>query len=156
MFTGDNSIADIVQDINCVENGILLEMSAQHAFGNLGWGIAMRMENGVCIYAIKTFRKKIRFYWMTVGDGTELYFSSASGHASPSPALCAHNLAVCYVVHACGAAVFNSLFQRDPDIIGSMAGSYVLPIFPADDDFVIPYFQRRLFEEQSRFCIIAS
>ena len=62
------------------------------------------MENGVCHDFIKTFSDEIYFHRPGVGDGTELHFSAASGHELPSPALCTLNLAVCAVVHACGAS----------------------------------------------------
>ena len=88
------------------------------------------------------------------GDGTELHFYTASGHKLPSPALCALHLAVCAVANACGAAdVFKKLFEHDLDIVGPISGSYTLPTDPASDDFVIPYFERRLFEESA--CVSA-
>ena len=145
MFTGGNSIARTVQNINCVENGILLEMNVRQAFGNLRWGVVTRMENDRWRYFIKAFSEDVHFFRPGVGDGTELHFSSASGYAAPSPALCALHLAVCAVAHACGAA-------EVPDIIGTIAGSCALPTFPGEDDFVIPYFERRLFGEKSRLC----
>ena len=66
------------------------------------------MENGVCHYFIKTFRKGIHFQRPRVGDRTELYFSSASGHNPASPVLCTLHLAVCAVAHACGAIVSST------------------------------------------------
>ncbi|CAG8689574.1 12785_t:CDS:2 [Acaulospora colombiana] len=62
--------------------------------------------------------------------------------------LCALHLAVCAVASACGAAnVFDKLFEHDPDIVGPVAGHYTLPTDPISDRFIIPYFERRLFEE---------
>ena len=151
MFTGDDSIADIVKEnINSVENGILLQTDVHRAFGTLGWGIETEEENGVYKYYIKRFRKKIQFFRPGVGDGTELHFSTASGHKPPSPALCALHLKVCTVAHACSAAgVFHDLFKHDPDIIGRVAGSSELPTDPTLDDFMISYLERRLFEESA-------
>ena len=150
MFTGDNTISTLVDDINCVENGILLDVYVHRAFGDLRWGIETRMENGVCRYFIKTFRTGIYFQRPGVGDGTELRFSTASGHQLPSPAVCALHLAVCAVAHACDAAdIFDQLFEHDPDIVGPAAGSFTLPTDPASDGFVIPYLERRLFEESA-------
>jgi len=151
LFTGDDSIADIVKEnINSVENGILLEWNVHWAFGNLGWGIETKNENSVYKYYIKTFRKRIYFSRPGVGNGTELHFSTTSGHKLPSPALCTLHLKVCAVAHACGAArVFSHLFEHDPDIIGPAAGSSELPTDPTFDSFMIPYLERRLFEESA-------
>lgn len=76
------------------------------------------------------------------------------GHPLPSPSLCALHLAVsamaCAMAHACGAAgIFKRLFEHDMDIVGPVAGSYALPSDPTTDDFVIPYLERRLFEESA-------
>ncbi|SRR5258706_12881245 len=147
MFTGDTKIQDILHDINAVENGILLETNAHVAFGNLKWGIETKTENGNCRYFIKAFGN-VFFYPQGVGTGTELRFSNESGHNPPDPDLCALHLAVCAVASACGAAdVFEKLFENDPDIIGPVSGQYTLPTDPTSDDFVVPYFERRLVEE---------
>ena len=148
MFTGDTHIQDILSDINVVENGILLHHDVHKAFGDLAWGIRTETENGVCRYFIKTFRPRIYFQRQGVGNETELYLSTASGHRLPNPKVCALHLAVCAVASACGTAnVFKELFEHDPDIVGPVAGQHTLPTDPASDRFVIPYFERRLFEE---------
>jgi hypothetical protein len=145
MFTGDTQIQHIVQDINVVENGILLEANVHRAFGNLRWGIETQTQNGICRYSIKAFRRGIP----GVTTGTELHFSDESGLNPPNPDLCRLHLAVCEVAHACGAAeVFDKLFEHDPDIIGPVAGQYTLPADPTSDRFVISYFERRLCEER--------
>src|SRR5258706_4385229 len=147
MFTGDTKIQDILHDINAVENGILLEKNAHTAFGGLEWGIETRTEKGVCRYFIKTFGD-VGFIRQEVGSGTELHFSSDSGHNPPDPDICALHLAVCAVGSACGAAdVFDELFEHDPDIIGPVSDQYTLPTDPTSDDYVVPYFERRLVEE---------
>ena len=147
-FTG-SMISTIIQDINCVENGILLQRDVHRAFGNLAWGIETRMENGAYRYFIKTF-KRVFFIRSGVGNGTELHFVIRSGHPLPSPSLCALHLAVCAMAHACGAAdIFKKLFEHDMDIVGPIAGPYTLPSDPTTDNFLIPYLERRLFEESA-------
>ena len=149
MFTGDTKIQNILQDINVVENGILLQHDVHAAFGNLKWGIETKMENGNYRYFIKSFRD-VFFYRPEVGTGTELHFSSESGHNPPHPDLCALHFAVCAVASACGAAnVFDALFEHDPDpdVVSPVAGQYTLPTDPTLDSPVIPCSERRLFEE---------
>ena len=149
MFTGDVKIRNILNDINTVENGILLEPHVYTAFGDLAWGIETKTENGIRHYFIKTFRRSIYFQRPGVRSGTELHFSNDSGHNPPDPDLCALHLAVCAVASACGAAeAFNKLFEHDPDIIGPISGQYTLPTDPMSDDFAIPYLERRLYEER--------
>ena len=147
MFTGDTKVQDLLQDINAVENGILLQHDAHVAFRGLRWGIETRTENGICRYFIKGFGH-VSFVRQGVGSGTELHFSSDSGHSLPNPDICALHLAVCEVAAACGAAdVFDKLFEHDPDTIGPLSGGYTLPTDPTSDGIVVPYFERRLFEE---------
>ena len=147
MFTGDTKIQHILHDINVAENGILLQHDVHTAFGDFRWGIETKTEIGNCRYFIKEFRAAF-FYRPEVGTGTELHFSSESGHRPPHPDLCALHLAVCAVASACGATkVFDKLFEHDPDIVGPVAGQYTLPTDPILDRFVVPYFERRLFEE---------
>ena len=149
IFTGDTKIENIVRDINVVENGILLEKNVHAAFGDLDWGMETKTGDGVCHYFIKAFRS-VYFQRPGVETGTELHFSNESGLNPPSPDLCALHLAVCAVASACGVAdVFNDLFEDDPDIIGPVSGEYTLPTDPTSDDFLIPYFERRLYEEES-------
>ena len=151
IFTGDNFIAHIAEEsISSVENGILLEANVHQAFGDFAWAIEVKEENGVYKYFIKTFHEWVHFSRPGVGDGTELHLSTVSGHKLPSPALCALHLNVCAVAHACGAAhVFDGLFEHDPDIIGPAAASSELPTDPTFDDYMIPYLERRLFEESA-------
>jgi hypothetical protein len=150
MFTGDTKIQGILQDINVIENGILLQHDVHVAFGNLAWGIETKTQNGNCRYFIKAFRCGIYFQRPGVTTGTELQFSDESGHNPPNPDMCRLHLAVRAVAHACGAAaVFDKLFEHDPDIIGPVAGQYTLPADPLSDRLVIPYLERRLFEEKA-------
>ena len=148
MEAGDIKIQNILYDVNVVENGRLLEHNVHATFGNLGWGIETKTENGNCRYFINAFRRHVYFQRPGVGTGTELHFSNESGHNPPDSDLCALHLAVCVVASACGAAdVFDKLFEDDPDIIGPVSGNYTLPTNPTSDDFVVPYFERRLVEE---------
>ena len=79
--------------------------------------------NGNRRYFIKKPRAAVFFYRPEVGTGTELHFSSESGHTPLNPDLCALHFAVCAVASACGAAkVFDKLFEHDPDIIGPVTG----------------------------------
>jgi len=148
MFTGDTRIQDILHDINVVENGVLLQRDAHSTFGDLAWGIETMKENGDCRYFIKEFRPPVFFYPPGVGTGTELHLSKEPDHNRPNPDVCALHLAVCAVVAVCGAAdLFDKLFEHDPDIIGPVAGPNTLPTDPISDRFLIPYFERRLFQE---------
>jgi len=151
MFTGSTKVQDILHDINVVENGMLLEWNTHSAFGDLALGFETRTENGDCRYFIKEFRPPAFFYPPGVGTGIEMHFSKESSHNLPNPDVrCALHLAVCAVATACGAAdVFDKLFEHDPDIIGPVAGPYMLPTDPISDRFVIPYFEGRLFEESA-------
>jgi len=152
MFTGDTKIQNILHDINVVENGILLEHNVHSAFGDLAWGIETETANGDCRYFIKEFRLGGFFHRSGVGSGTELHFSNESGHNLPNPDVSALHLAVCAVASACGAAdVFDELFEHDPDIAGPVAGPHTLPTDPVSDRFLVPYFERRLFFEQSTY-----
>ena len=81
-------------------------------------------------------------------DGMELIFGRQNTDSLPDPHLCDLHLAVCHVAHACGAAeVLDILFYHDPDVVGPVAGSFTLPNVPGFGGFVLPYFERRLFEE---------
>lgn len=150
-FTGDDAVFAIIKDdINTLENGILLEMNAHQAFSDLEWGIETTIEDGVCQYFIKMFSSHLFVHRVGVQTGTELKFSTASGHPLPHPHLCRLHLAVCAVAHACGAAeVLDDLFEHDQDIVGPAAASYTLPADPTPDNFLLPYFERRLFEESA-------
>ena len=143
MFTGGDSIARIVQDINCIEAVYSLTPTYTGNSGNEDgeWRLPLLHQ---------AFRKGIHFLREGVGDGTELN-SLIHLLISPRVLRCAHSTSR-FVLwpHACATAdVFNSLFQHDPDIIGPITRSYALSTSPSDDNFVIPYLQRRLFEEQS-------
>ena len=153
MFTGGKKHQAILQDVNIIENGVLFEKNVHTAFGNLAWGIEMKMENGSWRYFIKTFQQCIFFYRQGVGNGMELHFSNGSGHNPPNPDICALHLAVYAVASACSAAdVFNKLFENDPDIVRPISGESLLPGDPNSECNTLPYFERRLLEES--MCVL--
>jgi len=149
MFTGGQVKTEkVFEHINDVGNGLLLQGDLHNAFGKLKWGIEPRQEVGQpWRYYIRTFQR-VMFVRGGGSDGAEIEFDRHTTHRLPDPELCKLHLAVCRVTHACGAAeVLEDLFYHDPDVVGPVAGSFTLPTMPDFDDFVLPYLQRRLFEE---------
>lgn len=138
---------DPLQDINAVENGILLEHNAHVAFRGLEWGIEPRTENGNRRYFIKTFGDAT-FVHQEAGSGTEPQLSSDSGHKLPNPDLCPLHLAVCAVASACGAAEFSTNSSKSTRTSSvQYLGNTRYQQTPLRKDVVVPYFERRLFEE---------
>jgi len=149
MFTGGQlTTTQVSKRINDLGNGLLLEGNLHHAFGKLKLGIEPRQEVGQpWRYYIRTFQR-VLFVRGGGGDGAEIDFNRQTTHPLPHPELCKLHLAVCGVAHACGAAeVLDDLFYHDPDVLGPVAGSFTLPTMPGSNDFVLPYLERRLFEE---------
>ena len=86
-----------------------LEHNVHKAFGEFQVGIETKMENDICRYFNKTFCRGNSFSRIGVGNGTELHFSTVSGHKPPSLEVRARHLAVCTVASACGV---EDVFQK--------------------------------------------
>jgi len=138
----------------------MLQHDLHDTYGKLRWGIEAKedQDGQPWRYCMRVFQPFTFIHQNSTGrqevrksanaDRLEIIFNPMANDPLPDPALCNLHLAVCRVARACGAAkVLDMLFYHDPDLIGPAAGSYTLPADPDSGDFVLPYFERRLFEE---------